>query len=112
MEFVFKNALQSVVSTKIHFKHPPCNGSTVLCLPVLFGLLLSVVNGRSTHYFNIANAFANVVLLPSTEGFNQLQLTETTFGHLTTWHLGRVLLGCCITSITTRYGACPHRISL
>ena len=70
MEFVFKNALQSVLSTKIHFKHPPpCNGSTLLRLPLLFGLLLSVVNSCSTHYFNIANAFANVLLLPSTEGY-------------------------------------------
>ena len=69
MEFVFKNALQSVLSTKIHFKHPPCNGSTLLCLALLFGLLLSVVNNCSTHYFNIVNAFANVVLLPSTERY-------------------------------------------
>ena len=64
-----RNSLQSVLSTKIHFKHPPCNGSTPLRLPLLFGLLLSVVNSCSTHYFNIVNAFANVVLLPSTEGY-------------------------------------------
>ena len=44
---------------------PPCNGSTLLCLPLLFGSLLRVVNSCSTHYFNIVNAFANVVLLPS-----------------------------------------------
>ena len=69
MEFVFKNALQSVLSTKIHFKHPPCNGSTLLCLPLLFGSLLSVVNSCSTHYFNIVSAFANVVLFLSTEGY-------------------------------------------
>ena len=69
MEFVFKNALHSVLSIKAHFKHPPCNGSTLLCLPLLFGLFLSVVNSFSTHHFNIANAFANVVLLPSTEGY-------------------------------------------
>ena len=69
MEFVFQNALRSVLSTKIHFKHPPCNDSTLLCLPLLFGSLLSVVNSCSAHYFNIVNAFANVVLLPSTEGY-------------------------------------------
>ena len=69
MEFVFKNALQSVLSTKIHFKHPRCNGATLLCFPLLFGSLLSVVNSCSTHYFNIVNSFANAVLLPSTEGY-------------------------------------------
>ena len=69
MESVFKTGLQSVLSTKIHFKHPPCNGSTLLYLPMLFGLLLSVVNSYITHYFNIVNAFANVVLLPSTQGY-------------------------------------------
>ena len=69
MEFVFKSALQSVISTQIHFKQPPCNGSALLCLPLLFGSLLSVVHSCSTHYFNIANAFANVGLLPSTEGY-------------------------------------------
>ena len=58
------------LSTKIHFKHPPCNGSTLLCLPLLFGLLLSVVNSRSLHYFSVVNAFTNVVLLPSTEGYS------------------------------------------
>ena len=65
MEFVFKN----VLSTEIHFKHLPCNGSTMLRLPLLFGLLLIVANGCNTHYFNVAKAFANVVLLPSTEGY-------------------------------------------
>ena len=69
MEFVFKNTLQSVLSTKIHFKHPPCNGSILLRLPLLFGLLLSVVNSCRTHYFNVVNACTNVVLLPSTEGY-------------------------------------------
>ena len=69
MEFVFKNPVQGVVSPKIHFKHPPCNGSTVLCLPLLFGSLFSVVTSCSTHYFNIVNAFANVVLLPFNEGY-------------------------------------------
>ena len=63
MEFVFKHVLQSVLSTKIQCKHPPCNGST------LFGLLLTVVNSCSTDYFNVVNAFANVVLLPSTKGY-------------------------------------------
>ena len=43
--------------------------SVALCLPLLFGLLLSVVNSCSTHYFNIVNAFANVVLFPSNEGY-------------------------------------------
>ena len=66
--FVFKSALRSVLSTKIHFKHPPCNGFTLLCLPLVFGLLLSVVSSRHTHYFNVVNAFTYVVLLPSTEG--------------------------------------------
>ena len=69
MEFVFKNALQSVRSGNIHFKYSACNGSTLMCLPLLFGLLLSVVNSCNTHDFNIVNAFANVVLLPSTEGY-------------------------------------------
>ena len=39
-----------------------------IVLALLFGLLVSVVNSCSTHYFNILNAFANVVLLPSTDG--------------------------------------------
>ena len=69
MEFLFQNVLQSSLSTKLHFKHPPCNGSTMLRLPLLFGLLLSLVTSSKTHYFNIVNTFANVVLLPSTEGF-------------------------------------------
>ena len=54
--------------TKIHFNHPPCNGSTLLHLPPLFGLMLSVVNNCSTHYFNVVNAFANVVLPSTIEG--------------------------------------------
>ena len=62
-EFAFKNTLQSVLSTKIHFKHPPCNDSTLLCLPLLFGLLLSVINSRSTHYFNVVNRFPFNVLI-------------------------------------------------
>ena len=71
MEFVFKKALQSVLSSKIHFKHPPCNGSTLVRLPLLFGWLLSLVNSYSAHYFNVVNAFPNVVLMPSTgEYFN------------------------------------------
>ena len=69
MEFVFKNALQIVLSTKIHFKHPPCNGSTPFRWPVFFGLLLSLVNSCSTKYFNVVNAFANFVLLPPIEGY-------------------------------------------
>ena len=68
MEFVLKNALQSVLLSKINFKHPPCNGSTLL-LPLLFGLLLSVVNSCSAHYFNVLNASAKVVLWPSTKGY-------------------------------------------
>ena len=42
---------------------------SLLRLPLLFGLLLSVGNSCSTYYFNVVNAFANVVLLPSTEGY-------------------------------------------
>ena len=68
MEFVFKNAVQSVQLKSIS-NPPPCNGSTLLGLPLLFGLLLSVVNSSSTHYFNVLNTFANVVSLPSTEGY-------------------------------------------
>ena len=68
MVFVFKNALHSVLSTKIHFKHPTCNGSTLLRLPRLFGLLLSVVNSCNTHYFNIVSDFANVWLWPCNDG--------------------------------------------
>ena len=52
MEFVFNTALQNVPSTKVDFKHPPCNGSTLLHLPLLFGLSLSVGNSCNTHYFN------------------------------------------------------------
>ena len=69
MEFVFKNAPQSVLSTNIHFKHPRCNGSTLLRFPRLCGLLLSVLNSCGTHFFNIVNAFANVMLLLCTEGY-------------------------------------------
>ena len=65
----YKHTRESVLSTKIHLQHPPCNGSTLLCLPLLFGSLLSVVNSCSAHYFNIVKTFANVVLLPSTEGY-------------------------------------------
>ena len=40
-----------------------------VAVPLLFGLLLIVVNSFSTHSFNIVNAFSHVVLLPSTEGY-------------------------------------------
>ena len=50
-------------------QRPPWNCSTTLRLPLLFGLLLSVAKSCSTHDFNIVSALADVVLLPSTEGY-------------------------------------------